>query len=110
MSPAVKHDLDRGETECIEFEKAYKGRLAVLAQSPDAGSALAEAVQRYEAIEDLMGRLAPTPGSYMPATPSIRRSPNFMATCRSASPRSRRIFCSSRSSSTASTTPSSNRP
>ncbi len=56
-APAVKPDLDRGENECIEFEKAYKGRLAEIAASADAGPALAEAVRRYEAIEDVLGRL-----------------------------------------------------
>ena len=30
-APEIKRDLDRGETECIEFEKAYKGRLADIA-------------------------------------------------------------------------------
>jgi oligoendopeptidase F len=56
-APAVKRDLAQGEAECIEFEKAYKGRLAELAAGPDAGSTLAEAVRRYEAIEDVLGRL-----------------------------------------------------
>jgi oligoendopeptidase F len=56
-APAVKDDLDRGENECIEFEKAYKGRLAEMAASANAGAALAEAVRRYEAIEDVLGRL-----------------------------------------------------
>ncbi len=36
-APEIKRDLDRGETECIAFEKAYKGRLADIAASPDAG-------------------------------------------------------------------------
>ena len=58
--PGVKRDLDRIDSECLAFEEAYKGKLAQLAQSPEAGSALAEAVQRYEAIDDLMGRI----GSY----------------------------------------------
>jgi len=48
-APAVKADLDRGENECIEFEKAYKGRLAEMAAGASAGTALAEAVRRYEA-------------------------------------------------------------
>src|SRR5690606_37432666 len=52
-----KRDLDRAETECIAFEKAYKGRLAELAAGPQAGQSLAEPVRRYEAIEDLLGRL-----------------------------------------------------
>jgi oligoendopeptidase F len=56
-SPAVKQDLDRGENECIEFEKAYKGRLAAIAAGADAGKVLAAAVRRYEAIEEVLGRL-----------------------------------------------------
>jgi oligoendopeptidase F len=58
--PAIKRDLDRIDAECIAFEDAFKGKLAELAQSPEAGSALAEPVRRYESIDDLMGRL----GSY----------------------------------------------
>jgi oligoendopeptidase F len=58
--PAIKRDLDRADAECIAFETTYKGKLADLARSPDAGSVLAEAVRRYETIDDLMGRL----GSY----------------------------------------------
>jgi oligoendopeptidase F len=56
-APEIKRDLDRGETECIEFEKAYKGRLADITGSADAGRTLGEAVRRYEAIEDVLGRL-----------------------------------------------------
>jgi oligoendopeptidase F len=58
--PAVKRDLDRADAECVAFEEAFKGKLADLARSPAAGAALAEAVRRYEAIDDLMGRF----GSY----------------------------------------------
>ena len=49
------------------FEEAFKGKLLELAQSPEAGSLLAEAVRQYESIDDLMGRL----GSYagLTATP-----------------------------------------
>src|SRR5208283_4542251 len=56
--PAIKRDLDRADADCIAFENAYKGKLADLARSPEPGSALAEAVRGYEAIDDLMGRLA----------------------------------------------------
>ena len=56
--PAIKRDLDRADAECIAFEDAYKGKLADMAKSGSA--ALAEAVRRYEAIDDLAGRL----GSY----------------------------------------------
>ena len=58
--PAIKRDLDRADAECIAFEKAYKGKLGDMAKSADAGAALADAVRRYEAIDDLTGRL----GSY----------------------------------------------
>jgi oligoendopeptidase F len=58
--PAIKRDLDRSDADCIAFEEAYKGKLAALATAPQGGAALAEAVRRYEAIDDLMGRL----GSY----------------------------------------------
>jgi oligoendopeptidase F len=56
--PAIRRDLDRADVECVAFENAYKGKLGDLARSPEAGAALAEAVHRYEAIDDLMGRLA----------------------------------------------------
>jgi oligoendopeptidase F len=56
--PAIARDLDRTDVECVAFENAYKGKLADLARSAEAGPALAEAVRRYEAIDDLMGRLS----------------------------------------------------
>jgi oligoendopeptidase F len=58
--PAIGRDLDRADAECAAFEAAYKGKLAEMAASPTAGAALADAVRRYEALDDLMGRL----GSY----------------------------------------------
>ena len=58
--PAIKRDLDRTDADCLAFEEAYKGKLAALAAAPQGGSALGEAVRRYEAISDRMGRL----GSY----------------------------------------------
>jgi oligoendopeptidase F len=54
--PAIKRDLDRADAECAAFEETYKGKLAGLAAA-DGGAALAVAVRRYEAIDDLMGRL-----------------------------------------------------
>src|ERR1051325_10939218 len=56
-APEVKRDLDRADAECAAFAEAYKGKLAVLATSAEAGGSLAEAVKRYEAIDDLLGRL-----------------------------------------------------
>jgi oligoendopeptidase F len=58
--PAIKRDLDRADADCVAFEQAYKGKLAEIAGLPQGGAALAEAVRRYEAIDDLIGRL----GSY----------------------------------------------
>ena len=58
--PAIKRDLDRTDADCSAFEQAYKGKLAGLAAAPEGGAALGEAVRRYEAISDRMGRL----GSY----------------------------------------------
>jgi len=58
--PAIKRDLDRADVDSVAFENAYKGKLAALARAPQGGAVLAEAVRRYEEIDDLMGRL----GSY----------------------------------------------
>src|ERR1700692_4987623 len=58
--PAIKRDLDRTDADCLAFEQDYKGKLAALAAAPLGGAALGEAVRRYEAISDRMGRL----GSY----------------------------------------------
>ena len=48
------------DADCVAFETDYKGKLAESVASDDGGSWLAEAVRRYEAIDDLAGRL----GSY----------------------------------------------
>ncbi len=58
--PAIKRDLDRVDAECVDFEAAYKGKLAEMAGGAGGGAALGAAVRRFEAIDDLMGRL----GSY----------------------------------------------
>ena len=56
----VTRDLQKMAADCAAFETAYKGRLAERIAGDDGGSWLAEAVRRYEAIDDLAGRL----GSY----------------------------------------------
>ncbi len=53
----VKRDLERADAECVAFEESYKGKLAELAAGADAGAKLAEALKRYEALDDLLGRL-----------------------------------------------------
>jgi oligoendopeptidase F len=54
-SPEVKRDLDLADSECAAFEQDFKGRLAKLAAGE--GGSLAQAVKRYEAIDDRLGRL-----------------------------------------------------
>src|SRR5437660_595561 len=56
-APEVKRDLDRADAECVAFAEGYKGKLAALAASAEAGGALVEAVKRYETVDDLLGRL-----------------------------------------------------
>ncbi len=56
-APAVKADLEKTEADCVEFEKDYKSRLAGIVASPDAGRALADAIRRFEAVAELLGRL-----------------------------------------------------
>ena len=59
-APEVARDLDALDKDCVAFASDYKGRLAEETAKPDGGKWLAEAVRRYEAIDDLAGRL----GSY----------------------------------------------
>ena len=56
-SPEVERDLAAADADCAAFEQTFKGRLAALAAGEGAGAALAEAVKRYEALEDKLGRL-----------------------------------------------------
>jgi oligoendopeptidase F len=57
-SPEIARDLARSDALCLAFEERYKGKLAALASSPDGGKALAAAVQEFESIDDLIGRIA----------------------------------------------------
>ena len=59
-APEVARDLDALDKDCAAFATDYKGRLAEETAKPGGGKWLAEAVRRYEAIDDLAGRL----GSY----------------------------------------------
>ena len=56
-SPQIQRDLERADTDCAAFEQEFKGRLASLAAGDRPGHALAEAVKRYETIDDRLGRL-----------------------------------------------------
>src|SRR6201994_4100642 len=59
-APEVARDLEKMDADCVAFETDYKGKLATGTANEDGGKWLAEAVRRYEAIDDLAGRL----GSY----------------------------------------------
>ena len=57
-APEVTRDLDRLDADCVAFENDYKGKLAERTAGEGGGLWLAEAVKRYEAIDDLAGRLS----------------------------------------------------
>ena len=57
-APEVTRDLDTLDAECVAFENDYKGKLAERTAGEGGGLWLAGAVKRYEAIDDLAGRLA----------------------------------------------------
>jgi oligoendopeptidase F len=57
-APEVGRDLAKMDADCVAFETNYKGKLAERMAQDDGGRWLAEAVKRYEAIDDLAGRLA----------------------------------------------------
>ncbi len=56
-SPEVKADLARVAEEVARFGADYRGKLAEIAKSAGASTTLGEAVARYEALQDLLGRL-----------------------------------------------------
>ncbi|MBN9043976.1 MAG: oligoendopeptidase F [Rhizobiales bacterium 62-47] len=56
-APEIVRDLDRMDADCAAFEADYKGKLAEETAKPEGGAWLAQAVKRYEAIDDLAGRL-----------------------------------------------------
>nr|WP_238232589.1 M3 family oligoendopeptidase [Methylobacterium thuringiense] len=56
-APEFRADLARAEADCRAFTADYAGRIAALAEGPDASEKLGAVVKAYEAIEDLLGRL-----------------------------------------------------
>ena len=56
-SPAYAKDLAEAVAECKAFADTYRGRLEELAKVPNASQTLGEAVRRYEAIEDRLGKI-----------------------------------------------------
>jgi oligoendopeptidase F len=56
-SPAFSADSQRAAEEAKDFAKTYRGQLEAIAKSAAAGEKLGAAVRRYEAIQDLVGRI-----------------------------------------------------
>src|ERR1700710_2187875 len=59
-APEIARDLEKMDADCVAFETDFKGKLAEYSAGEDGGRWLAGVVRRYEAIDDLAGRL----GSY----------------------------------------------
>jgi oligoendopeptidase F len=55
-SRAFADDLAKAASECRSFNVAYKGKLEGLANKPSSAGLL-EAIRRYEALEELLGRI-----------------------------------------------------
>jgi len=56
-APEVTSDLAQLDADCVAFENDYKGKLAEGVAAKKGGEWLATAVRRFEAIDDLAGRL-----------------------------------------------------
>src|ERR1700748_3613291 len=57
-APEVARDLQRMDADCVAFETDYRGKLAERTAASDGGARVSGAVRRYEAIDDLAGRLS----------------------------------------------------
>ena len=55
-SRAFADDVAKAESECKSFHATYKGKIEALAKK-NSGSGLLEAIKRYEALEELLGRI-----------------------------------------------------
>src|SRR4030088_3708949 len=56
-APEVARDLEKMDAECVAFETDYKGKLADHTAREGGGKWLAQTTKRYEATDDLAGRL-----------------------------------------------------
>ncbi len=56
-SPKLVADLEKVAADVAQFSNDYRGKLAALAAAPNASHSLGDAVSRYEALQDLLGRL-----------------------------------------------------
>jgi oligoendopeptidase F len=58
QSKELADDFARAEREAAAFAGQWRGKLAGLASEPDGGDALGRAVEAYEGLSDLLGRIA----------------------------------------------------
>jgi oligoendopeptidase F len=56
-SPVFAADMRRAAEDAKTFAQSYRGQLEIIARDPAAGKKLGQAVQAYEAIQDLVGRI-----------------------------------------------------
>ncbi|MCC2650580.1 MAG: oligoendopeptidase, partial [Microvirga sp.] len=56
-SEEFRRDLAKAEAECKAFAASHRGKLDAMARGERASETLSEVVKRYEALEDLLGRL-----------------------------------------------------
>ena len=56
-SDVVRRDFERAEADASAFQQRYQGKLGDLAKAKDDGAGLREAVEAFEALQDLLGRL-----------------------------------------------------
>lgn len=56
-SEEFRRDLAKAEAECKAFAASNRGKLDAMARGERASETLSEVVKRYEALEDLLGRL-----------------------------------------------------
>jgi oligoendopeptidase F len=57
-SGELKRDLEKVQETAAAFQSRYQGKLAELADGGKGGAALAECVREFEAMQDLIGRIA----------------------------------------------------
>ena len=56
-SDVLRQDFERAEADASAFQQRYQGTLGELAKAKDDGARLREAVEAFEALQDLLGRL-----------------------------------------------------
>ena len=57
-APALKADLEQARQDADAMHERYAGRLEALLDGGAGGDALAEAVRSFEALNDVLGRVA----------------------------------------------------